>query len=86
MLQNIADARVSQSLIKDGIGTELNPFLHWIVGEPNFVIFKIAGVALSVIFLWDIYRRYPKLATITASFFLVFYSAILFWNSSLFFM
>ena len=81
---NIADVFLSQRLIEAGIGTEGNPFLHWIVGQSNFTLFKVAGVVLAAILLWDIYRRYPRLATITTSVSILFYSAILFWNSSLF--
>ncbi|MFC1970946.1 DUF5658 family protein [Chloroflexota bacterium] len=84
ILLNIADARLSQSLIEAGIGREGNPFLEGIVGQSNFVILKVAGVVLCILFLWDIHRRHPRLATITTSFFIIFYSAIVIWNSSLF--
>jgi hypothetical protein len=84
VLLNIADAMLSQRLVEAGIGWEGNPFLQWIIGQSSFTLLKIAGVALAVILLWDIYRRHPRLATITTSCFIVFYSAILFWNSSLF--
>ena len=71
-------------LVKLGKGSEANPFLMHIVGEPGFMIVKVVGVFLCVLILWDIHRRYPRLAFVFTSCFVAFYSLIVLWNSILF--
>lgn len=56
-----------------------------LVGETTFLILKVVGVLLCAFILWDIYKRYPRLALIATSVFVVFYGGIVLWNSSLFF-
>lgn len=83
VLFNIADAVVTQILVSGGIASEGNPFLEPIVGEPGFIILKIAGVLLCALILWDISRRYPKLALVTTSIFTAGYAVIVAWNVAL---
>lgn len=83
ILMEVADGVLTNVLIKQGIAREANPFLVNIAGESGFMVLKIIGVILAVVILWDIHRRYPRLAFWTASFFLLFYSGIVAWNTQL---
>ena len=78
-----ADGILTNILIQSGIGMEANPFLVDIAGESGFLILKIAGVLLAAFILWDIHRRYPRLALWTTSIFLVIYSGVVIWNTQL---
>lgn len=84
VLLNVADAVISYFLVELGKGSEANPFLLHIIGEPGFIIIKVIGVFLCVLILWDIHRRYPKLAFVSSSCFVALYTGIVLWNSSLF--
>ncbi len=82
----VADGLLTNSLLERGIAREGNPFLQPIVGEAGFIIIKAVGVLLCAVILWDIYKRFPRVALISTSFFVVFYGVIVLWNSSLFFL
>ena len=84
ILLNIADGLTTHFLIQAGIGREGNPFLLRMVGEPEFMIIKVVGVVVCALILWDIYRRYPRLAFVSTSCFVIGYAAIILWNLSLF--
>ena len=81
----ILDGLLTYFLVRYGIAREGNPFLSRIVGEDYFLVLKVVGAILSVLILWDIYRRFPRLALISTSCFVVIYGAIVIWNFSLFF-
>ena len=66
------------------IGVVANPFLEPLVGETGFIILKAVGVLVCAFILWDIYRRFPKMAIIATWCFVVAYGAIVLWNSALF--
>lgn len=76
----VADGLLTNFLVSEGLGREWNPFLQILVGEQNFLFIKIAGVFLSVLILWDIYRRLPKVAFVLSSAITVIYTIILYWN------
>lgn len=80
ILLNVADALLTDRIIKLDVGSEGNPFLLGIVGEPSFIILKVVGVLLCAFILWDINRRYPKLALIATTCFVVIYGGIVLWN------
>jgi hypothetical protein len=80
ILLNITDGLLTNHMIKLGAGAEGNPFLLGIAGEPLFMILKIVGVLLCALILWDIHRRYPKLALVSTSVFVAAYAVIVFWN------
>ena len=79
----IADGLLTHFLITNGIAREGNPFLQPIVGKTGFIVLKVVGAFLCALILWDIYRRYSRLALISTSFFVVSYGAIVLWNLSL---
>ena len=79
----IADGLITNFLVNGGMAREANPFLQPIVGDIGFIILKAAGVLLCAVILWDIYKRYAKVALISTWCFVVFYGAIIIWNLSL---
>ena len=81
----ILDGLLTHFLVRNGLGQEANPFLRYIVLGDNFLLFKITGGILAVFLLWMIYTRWPRVALICTSFFVVFYAVIVAWNLSLFF-
>lgn len=80
----IADGLITQLLIRDGLAREGNPLLQPLVGGSGFIILKAAGALLSAFLLWDIYRRFPRVAVIATWCFVGAYGVIVLWNSSLF--
>ncbi len=80
ILLNVADGLLTDRIIKLEVGSESNPFLLGIVGEPSFIILKVAGVLLCALILWDINRRHPRLALIATSCFVAIYGGIVLWN------
>ena len=80
----ISDGLLTHFLIKSGLAREGNPFLQSIAGEAGFLILKVVGVLLCAVILWDIYKRFPKVALISTACFVTFYGAIVLWNLSLF--
>ena len=81
----IADGLITQFLVKEGLAREGNPFLQSIVGEHTFLIVKVLGAFVCAYLLWDIYKRWAKLALISTSCLVLCYGAIVIWNLSVFF-
>ena len=79
----VADGLVSASLIGNGLGTEGNPFLRGVSGT-NSVLIKLAGALLATLILWDIHKVRPRQATALAVGSVFVYTAIVFWNLSVF--
>jgi hypothetical protein len=80
----VADGIISQFLIEEGLGREGNPLLKTIATDSDFLIIKMCGAVMSVIILWNMARRNPKLVSISSTIFVLFYTAILFWNLSIY--
>jgi hypothetical protein len=76
----IADGILTNLLIKYDIAWEANPLLVHLAGNAGLIIFKIVGMLLVVVILWDIYRRSPRLAFIVSAAALTVYVAIVAWN------
>ena len=76
----VADGIISQFLIKEGLGQEINPFLKTLATGSDFLIIKMCGAIMCVIILWNLAKRSPKLILIFSSFVVAIYTAILFWN------
>jgi hypothetical protein len=81
----IADGLITNFLVRDGLVSESNPFLQSLVGDTNFIILKTAGALLCALILWDIYKRWSKLAVASSSCFVAIYAGIVIWNLCLFF-
>jgi hypothetical protein len=76
----ISDGLLTHALIGDGLAREGNPFLVPIVAQGNLMLLKLVGTIVCVIILWDLYKRFPKLALISTSCLVVAYGVIVFWN------
>ncbi len=81
----VSDGLITQFLVRQEIGRERNPLLQGVVGEASFLVIKVLGALLCALILWDIYRRWPKLALISSWCFVVVYAGIVLWNLSVFF-
>ncbi len=77
------DGVLTEFLVGKGAAREMNPILQPLVGDIGFMIFKIVGALLCAFILWDVYRRFPRVAVISAWIGVVAYSAIILWNTSL---
>ncbi len=81
----ISDGIITHFLVRNGLVQEGNPLVEAIVMEGNFLLLKVIGVLLCVLILWDIYKRFPKVALIATSSVVMFYGAVMAWNLSMFF-
>lgn len=81
----VADGLITNFLVVGGLAREGNPFLKSAVGDTNFLILKASGALLCALILWDIYKRWPKLALISICCFIASYAGIVLWNVGLFF-
>ena len=80
----ISDGLITNFLVGNGLAREGNPLLQPLVGDIGFLILKVVGALLCALILWDVSRRYRKVALISTSCFVVFYAGIVLWNLSLF--
>ena len=80
----VADGYISQYLVINNLGIEGNPFLATWINQDKFLYIKILGALLSVFILWDIYRRWSKLAISASIVFVLAYTCILYWNIGVF--
>jgi hypothetical protein len=80
----ILDGVITELLLAHDLAREGNPFLEPLVGETGFILLKTVGALLAAFILWDIYRHWPKLATIAAWVAVSAYGVIVLWNTSLF--
>lgn len=78
----VLDGLLTRFLIDGGLAQEGNPFLQSLVGENTFIIIKVIGALLCAFILWDIYKRFPRLARVATWCCVVFYGGIVLWNTS----
>ena len=76
----VADGLITNFLMIHGLGREWNPLLQTFVGGESFLQIKVAGAFLSVVILWEIYKKRPQTATIGSFCILIFYTGIVYWN------
>lgn len=80
----IGDGLLTRFLLDGGLAREGNPLLQPLVGENGFLILKAAGALLCAFILWDIYKRFPRVAVIATWCCVIAYAGIVLWNASLF--
>ena len=80
----VLDGVLTNFLVGTGLAREGNPFLQPIVGDAGFIVLKLVGALLCALILWDVYRRFPRVALVATSCFVAAYAVIIFWNLSLF--
>jgi len=79
----ILDGILTEFLLKQGLAREINPFLQPLVGDIGFMALKVVGSLLVAFILWDIYRRFPRVAVIATWIAVAGYGVIVLWNTSL---
>ncbi len=77
------DGVLTEFLVGKGAAREFNPILQPLVGDIGVMVLKVAGALLCAFILWDVYRRFPRVAVISAWIGVGAYSAIILWNTSL---
>jgi hypothetical protein len=77
------DGLMTEFLVGKGAAREANPILQPLVGDAGFMILKVAGGLLCAFILWDIYRRFPKVAVVATWVAVIGYAAIVLWNGTL---
>lgn len=82
----VIDGILTEILLANGMAWESNPFLQPLIGDIGFMVLKVFGSLLCAIILWDVYRRYPKIAMIAAGGGVLLYTGIVLWNASIFLM
>jgi hypothetical protein len=82
----VLDGLLTEYLVPMGKAREANPFLEPLVGQTGFMILKIVGALLCAFVLWDIYRRFPKVAVLATWIAVIGYGIIVVWNTSLIFL
>jgi len=80
----VADGLITQFLVAGGHGSEVNPFLTAWVSHGAFLAIKVSGAFLATLLLWINYNAKPRLVYTIAVVFLAFYTAVVFWNLSVF--
>jgi len=80
----ISDGLITQLLVRNDLGREMNPFLATLVGEWNFLIIKVLGAFLCALILWDIHSKWRKLGNIAIISCVVAYTGVVLWNLSIF--
>lgn len=81
----VGDGLVSYFLVRSGLGREGNPLLQTWVGKEEFLVIKLLGALLCALILWDMYKRWSKLALISIWCLVVLHAGIVLWNLSVFF-
>ena len=79
----VLDGLLTEYLVPGGTVREANPFLEPLVGQTGFMVLKVVGALLCAFILWDVHRRYPRVAMISTWVAVAGYSAIVLWNTSL---
>jgi len=80
----VADGLLTNFLVNNGHGLEVNPFLKAWVGQDIFLAIKVSGAFLATLILWIKYNWKPKLVYGITTVFLALYTGIIFWNLSVF--
>jgi hypothetical protein len=77
---SVLDAVLTYFIISFNLGTEGNPFMAGIVGEPIFFVLKFFGALLAAFILWDITRKNRRLGLTATLGGVALYSLIVLWN------
>ena len=80
----VADGVITQYLVVNNLGFEGNPFLATWVNEDLFLYIKIFGALFCVFVLWDIHKRWSRVAVSASVLFVIAYTCIVFWNLGVF--
>ena len=76
----VADGLISNYIVRSGLGREGNPFIQSIVGQTSFIFIKLTAAFIGALILWNVFRQHPRLGLVSIIFFVVLYTAIVWWN------
>jgi len=76
----VADGLITQFLVSNGYGLEMNPFLQAWVEQDLFLAIKVSGAFLAILYLWLKHSTRPKLVFTVTLLALMFYICVIFWN------
>jgi len=76
----VADGIISNFIVQSGLGIEGNPFIQSIVGQTSFIFLKLSAAFISALILWKVFRQHTRLGLVSIIFFVMLYTAILWWN------
>lgn len=82
----VVDGLITEFLVTNGYGSEVNPLLRSLVGQQPFLPIKILGAFLVTLFLWIKYNTAPKRVHTVITVALAFYTAIIYWNLFVYFL
>jgi hypothetical protein len=81
----VTDGLITQFLVTNGFGLELNPLMQSLVGQELFLPIKISGGFLATSFLWIKYNAAPKRVYTVIVVALAVYTVIVYWNLFVYF-
>ena len=81
----VADAIISNFIVRKGVGTEGNPFIQSIVGQTSFVFLKLSAAFFSALILWRVFKQHRRLGLASIILFVMLFTAILWWNLGIWF-
>lgn len=76
----VFDGLISQFIVGAALGHEGNPLLKAWVGADAFLVVKALGAFICAFILWDMHRRWARLALISSWCFVAVYTGIVLWN------
>jgi Domain of unknown function (DUF5658) len=76
----VLDGLLTRWAVSGGIVREANPFLANAVATWGYVALKIAGAAACAALLWLVHRRFPRIASFSATSVVAFYGLVIIWN------
>ncbi|MCX7912799.1 MAG: DUF5658 family protein [Dehalococcoidales bacterium] len=79
----LLDGVLTELLLRYGKAEEANPLLQPLVGNIGFMVVKAVGALLCALILWDVFRRFPKVASVVSMLAVAGYGIIVLWNFSL---
>lgn len=81
----VADAIISNFIVRSGVGTEGNPFMQSIVGQTSFVFLKLSAAFFSSLILWKVFKQHRRVGLASITIFVILFTAIIWWNLGIWF-
>jgi len=79
----VLDGVLTSWAVKSQHAAEGNVFVSPVSSSWNFLFIKILGGVVSIMAVWMIGKRFPKISVFISSIILLFYAGILAWNAAL---
>lgn len=74
------DGIMTQVFVGCGLVKEANPLVAPLISDGSFLLFKLLGIAVILSLIWLLYKRFPRMAIVTASCICAFYIVVVTWN------